>query len=145
MVEDCADDNIVYLEIRTTPKARKDMTKEDYLQAVLKVRASLWSHTNPPRPELPPPHGHSYSDILIIAFKLVQGIQQASSCPSRIHVRVLLSINRASDSLEEAMDTARLARRYMDRGVVGLDLSGDPSKGAHPLHSLGASDTRVCC
>lgn len=37
VIEDCAADNIVHLELRTTPKARPehDMTKASYCQAVL--------------------------------------------------------------------------------------------------------------
>ena len=45
-----------------------------------------------------------------------------------LKVRLLLSINRTG-SKENAEDTVNLAAEYMARGVVGIDLSGDPSKG----------------
>ena len=48
-----------------------------------------------------------------------------------IQVRLLLSIDRRQTA-EQAMDTARLAvrlHREGDSGVVGLDLSGNPSVG----------------
>lgn len=45
-----------------------------------------------------------------------------------IQVRLLLSIDRRQ-SAEEALDTARLAVRLRDEGVVGLDLSGNPAVG----------------
>jgi adenosine deaminase len=48
-----------------------------------------------------------------------------ASTPSAVVVRLLLSINR-SGSLADAEGTVDLAIEYMHRGVVGIDLSGDP-------------------
>jgi hypothetical protein len=45
-----------------------------------------------------------------------------------IQVRLLLSIDRRQ-STDEALETARLAVQLRDKGVVGLDLSGNPSVG----------------
>jgi hypothetical protein len=42
-----------------------------------------------------------------------------------VQARLLLSINR-SETKEQALETTQLAIQYMDRGVVGIDLSGNP-------------------
>jgi adenosine deaminase len=42
--------------------------------------------------------------------------------------RLLLSIDRREDTAG-ALETVELAARYMDRGVVGIDLSGNPTVG----------------
>jgi len=45
-----------------------------------------------------------------------------------IEVKLLLSINRA-ETKESAMETVKLAIQFMDKGVVGIDLSGNPHVG----------------
>jgi hypothetical protein len=50
------------------------------------------------------------------------------ACPADIQVRLLLSIDRRQ-SAEEAKETARLAVALREEGVVGVDLSGNPSLG----------------
>nr|XP_023021470.1 adenosine deaminase-like protein [Leptinotarsa decemlineata] len=37
VIEDFAKDNVIYLELRTTPRANVGMTKEDYIEAVVKA------------------------------------------------------------------------------------------------------------
>ncbi|KAJ8927654.1 hypothetical protein NQ314_019856 [Rhamnusium bicolor] len=39
IIEEFADDNVIYLELRTTPRAEDGMSKEDYVTAVLKAIA----------------------------------------------------------------------------------------------------------
>ncbi|EFN56962.1 hypothetical protein CHLNCDRAFT_143540 [Chlorella variabilis] len=97
VIEDMAADNVVYAEIRTTPKARPEhcMAKDSYLDAVFRGIADYYA-----------------------ASRRAQDIQ----------VRLLLSIDRRQ-SAEEAMETARLAVGLKEEGVVGLDLSGNPSVG----------------
>lgn len=46
--------------------------------------------------------------------------------PTDITVKMILSIDRRN-SLEDALDTVALAAEYKDRGVVGVDFSGNPS------------------
>jgi len=92
-IEDCAADNVKYLEIRTTPRHIPDtpMTKRSYVETVL----SAIKNTSPKH------------DII---------------------VGLLLSINR-KESSEEAMETVKLAIEYSDKGVCGIDLSGNPTVG----------------
>ena len=45
-----------------------------------------------------------------------------------MRTRLILSIDRRN-SVEEAMEAVELAVKYQSRGVVGVDLCGDPSKG----------------
>lgn len=46
----------------------------------------------------------------------------------RCHASLFLSIDRR-DGTEMAQDTVDLALKYRDRDVIGIDLSGDPTKG----------------
>lgn len=101
-VEDFAADRVVYLELRTTPKDRPEhgMTKRSYTAAVLKG----------------------------IDKALREQSAAAPAAKDAIEVRLLLSIDRREDS-EAALDTARLAVELQGRGVVGIDLSGNPEVG----------------
>ncbi|KAL4854539.1 Adenosine deaminase-like protein [Chlorella vulgaris] len=97
VLEDMVADNVVYAELRTTPKRlpKHGMTKESYMSAV---------------------------------FQGIDDYYAASSRAHDIQVRLLLSIDRRQ-STDEALETARLAVQLRDKGVVGLDLSGNPSVG----------------
>jgi adenosine deaminase len=53
-------------------------------------------------------------------------IQKFSYSEHGIIVKLILSIDRRN-TLEEAIETVNLAVRYKSRGVVGVDLCGDPS------------------
>lgn len=53
-------------------------------------------------------------------------IQKFSYSEYGIIVKLILSIDRRN-TLEEAMETVNLAIKYKNRGVVGVDLCGDPS------------------
>ncbi|ELU13338.1 hypothetical protein CAPTEDRAFT_219075 [Capitella teleta] len=89
------DDNVKYIELRTTPRAMPatGMTKESYVRAVLSAMRK------------------SEEDIT---------------------VRLLLAIDRRT-SIEDAADTLEMAdrlRKETNGLVIGLDLSGDPTKPA---------------
>jgi adenosine deaminase len=86
------DDGVVYLELRTTPRAipSADITKDDYVQLVLSCISSFKSST--------------------------------------MKTKLILSVDR-SNSAEEAMDVVKMALKYRSRGVVGVDLCGNPAKG----------------
>lgn len=95
MIEDCAKDNVRYLEIRTGPKhnPQSGMTKRSYIESV------------------------------------VAAIDR-SPYKSQCLPHVLLSVNR-EESLESAMETISLAREFPSH-VVGIDFSGNPTRGSFP-------------
>ncbi|XP_052183598.1 N6-mAMP deaminase isoform X2 [Diospyros lotus] len=122
VVEDFAADNVVYLELRTTPKRNdlKGMTKQSYIEAVLK----------------------GLSDVATVDVDLAcQDLSTKNSVDScaisnlcdgttrkKIYVRLLLSIDRR-ESTESAMETVKLALAMRHLGVAGIDLSGNPIVG----------------
>ncbi|KAL6546731.1 hypothetical protein OROMI_022452 [Orobanche minor] len=121
VIEDFAADNVVYLELRTTPKRNdsKGMSKRSYVQAVLEGIRSV----NSVEVDLiDRPNG----DIAVRSHfvdDLCNGIGK-----KKIYVRLLLSIDRR-ETAEAAMETVKLALEMRDSGVVGIDLSGNPLVG----------------
>ncbi|KAI0142841.1 hypothetical protein GGR57DRAFT_376217 [Xylariaceae sp. FL1272] len=94
VVEEFARDGVVYLELRTTPRAMPEagLSKSEYVQEILSALA----------------------------------IAQESS--HTIRVKLILSIDRRNNA-EEAHEVLALAQQFKNRGVVGVDLCGDPTKG----------------
>lgn len=94
VLRDFAADGVVYLELRTTPRAmpKAGFSKSEYVETILAA---------------------------ITAF-------EANDATMR--TRLILSIDRRN-TLEEAMEVVALAREFRGRGVVGVDLCGDPKKG----------------
>ncbi|CAG8957082.1 hypothetical protein HYFRA_00009283 [Hymenoscyphus fraxineus] len=88
-----ASDGVIYLELRTTPRAipSTNITKDLYISTILSTL-----------------HAHNTT--------------------SPMHSRLLISIDRRNTPAQAA-EALALALKYRDRGVVGLDLCGDPSKG----------------
>lgn len=43
-IQDFADDNVIYLELRTTPRSTENMTKEQYITAVIESILYLKIH-----------------------------------------------------------------------------------------------------
>ena len=115
MVEDNANDGVVYLEIRTTPRALLDFEHAEGTATTCVKREE--------------------SEGLVVDAALnfyVQTVLGAiDSCPAvrsgAIHVRLILSLNRTSAlaSMERIVQVARAAWPT----VVGLDVSGDPTRG----------------
>ncbi|ORY03702.1 Metallo-dependent hydrolase [Basidiobolus meristosporus CBS 931.73] len=58
---------------------------------------------------------------------ILEVIEELSS-PDYIIVKLIVSIDRRH-TIEMAMETAQLAVEYKEKGVVGVDVCGDPSKG----------------
>ncbi|KAI3337638.1 Metallo-dependent hydrolase [Xylariaceae sp. AK1471] len=94
VVEEFANDGVVYLELRTTPRA---FTKEGLDKA-------------------------AYVDQVLAAM------DEAQRKIISIQTRLILSIDRR-DTLAEAHEVVALATRFKGRGVVAVDLCGDPTKG----------------
>ncbi|CAA7054172.1 unnamed protein product [Microthlaspi erraticum] len=116
VVEDFALENVVYLELRTTPKRNDSigMSKRSYMEAVIEGLRSI-----------------SKVDIDFVTassnfqepHNACDGIQR-----KKIYVRLLLSIDRR-ETTESAIETVKLALEMRNVGVVGIDLSGNPLVG----------------
>lgn len=86
----CADE-VVYLELRTTPRSSTDVSKNEYI------------------------------DLVLDCIENFDQKDKMSTC-------LILSIDRRN-TLEQAIEVVDLALTFRDRGIVGIDLCGDPSKG----------------
>lgn len=93
VLQDFQADGVVYLELRTTPRAipSENVTKEEYVEIILNC---------------------------ITAF----------NSSSSMKTNLILSIDRRND-LPTALHVVDLALKYRNKGVVGIDLCGDPAVG----------------
>ena len=116
-VVDFARDGVVYLELRTTPKdvPARGVTKESYCEAALRGVA-LGAHV---------------ARRVLRREREVEKSPQARQTDAVFVARLILSVDR-KETVAEAKRTVRLAAylRDTDCGVVGVDLSGDPSVGS---------------
>ncbi|EEF43898.1 Adenosine deaminase, putative [Ricinus communis] len=122
VVEDFASENVVYLELRTTPKKNdsKGMSKCSYMEAVIKgLRAVTAVEVD-------------FSPNSLDNRASMNSISVNDACCKstrrKIYVRLLLSIDRR-ETTEAAMETVKLALEMRHLGVVGIDLSGNPVVG----------------
>ncbi|KAL2495359.1 adenosine/AMP deaminase family protein [Forsythia ovata] len=114
VIEDFASENVVYLELRTTPKRNdsKGMSKRSYMEAVLEgARAVSTVEVDLSRE--------------LVAETLAVNEMCNRTGRKKIFVRFLLSIDRR-ETTEAAMETVNLALEMRRLGVVGIDLSGNP-------------------
>ncbi|KAL5726843.1 adenosine deaminase [Ranunculus cassubicifolius] len=118
VIEDFAAENIIYVELRTTPKKNeaKGMTKRSYVEAVINGFRAVDS-----------------VDISFIPSDLSwetsrRNLSGNGTARKHIFVRLLLSIDRRESTMA-AMETVQLALELRDFGVVGIDLSGNPVVG----------------
>ncbi|KAL6657118.1 hypothetical protein ACP70R_004898 [Stipagrostis hirtigluma subsp. patula] len=122
VVEDFAAENVVYLEIRTTPKNNeaKGMTKRSYMNAVIKGLKAVEA-------------------VDVVSFDSNLRTNETLTCTpmigldgetkkKKIYVRLLLSIDRR-ETTSAALDTVNLAMEMKGQGVIGIDLSGNPVVG----------------
>ncbi|CAN6452232.1 unnamed protein product [Victoria cruziana] len=122
VIEDFAADNVVYLELRTTPKKNEQigMSKSSYMEAVLDgIRAVETVEVL-----LLPSCGSNEN------LELLPNTNDAINKGKRrkLYVRLLLSIDRC-ESTASAMETVQLAYKMRHLGVVGVDLAGNPLVG----------------
>lgn len=105
VLRDFAADGVVYLELRTTPRAlpASGLSKAGYVEAILDV---------------------------IREYEEASSSSSSSSSTAQLHTRLILSIDRRNTP-EEAAEVVNLARRFQQQphGVVGVDLCGDPLRG----------------
>lgn len=101
VLRDFAADGVVYLELRTTPRAMPSagLTKAQYVSTILSAITEFESQPN---------------------------------CPLR--TKLILSVDRRN-SVQEAYEVLTLCRQFYGKGVVGIDLCGDPAKG--PIDKFG--------
>lgn len=113
-MRDFAADGVVYLELRTTPRAMPaaGLDKAGYVDAVLR------------------------------AMKEEEEAAAVVESGGRIRTRLILSVDRRNTA-EEAREVVALARRFRDRGVVGVDLCGDPTKGDVALFTPAFESARL--
>jgi adenosine deaminase len=107
VLQDFEDDGVVYLELRTTPRAipAQKIEKSQYVKLVLEC------------------------------------IEEFERDPERkMKTKLILSVDRRN-TLEEAFEVINLAKTYHLRGVVGVDLCGDPMKG--PIHNFAPAFHRA--
>jgi adenosine deaminase len=111
VLSDFAADNVMYLELRTTPRAvpRTKMTKMSYVQTIVD-EVKKW-HT----------------------------LQETVPVHQRMMVRLLLSVDRRG-SVDEARNTIEIAHHFqsVDHGalMVGVDFSGNPAVGSFRVRTL---------
>ncbi|KDP20775.1 hypothetical protein JCGZ_21246 [Jatropha curcas] len=122
VVEDFASENVVYLELRTTPKKNesKEMSKRSYMEAVMEGLRAVTSV----EVDLAPHNLEVRTSINSIPNNDVC----SGATRRNIYVRLLLSIDRR-ETTEAAMETVKLALEMRDLGVTGIDLSGNPVVG----------------
>ncbi|GAU18362.1 hypothetical protein TSUD_202510 [Trifolium subterraneum] len=124
VVEDFASENVVYVELRTTPKKNesKGMSKHSYIEAVLEGLRAVSSVDVDFIP-------HS-EELKNLSNPLLSTTNDKCNENTRkkIFVRLLLSIDRR-ETTEAAMETVMLALEMGHFGVAGIDLSGNPAVG----------------
>jgi len=154
-LEDVAADGVTYIELRTTPRELGDVQQllQEHGRGLL-LPAGCFTAGCPPAGEAarrftsasPPASPLPWSAELSAYVSLVTEAALLVCSDRAITVRLLLSLNRTSDLLQLAA-TVDLAiawsavrwhsRNGEERLCVGLDVSGDPSKGSlEPLWPL---------
>jgi len=126
MIEDNADDNVIYLEMRTTPRRLQDYQFAE---------GEAFTRTICPSPGQVKDLDEDGDGLDCALNNYVETVAHAVQAAAaviekKIHVRLIISVNRTSpiESVERIIRLA-LAWRRASSLVVGLDVSGDPTKG----------------
>lgn len=104
--QDLEEDGVVYADIRTTPRA-------------MSLASGAATEVDPL---------DQYIKAVLRGFSRYTA-QDPGPNARKVILRLLLSIDRAKHSPTQARTIVDLAHRYLNRSVVGIDLSGDPTKG----------------
>ena len=117
VVKDFAADGVIYAELRSTPRAVEGrMTKRQYVQAL--AEAAQRCNEGRVRAEEEEDNCDGAS------------ARQAAFGPMGIQTRILVSIDRGQsmEAAEEAVDLAVEFRQLYPGVIVGVDVSGNPTK-----------------
>ena len=132
MVEDNAADNVVYLEMRSTPRRLVDC---EWGEGEVETRTLRGVDIDSPVDKA----------LNFYVETVARAIEEAVvAMDEKITVRLILSVNRTSPlaSIERVVALA-LAWRQASTIVVGLDISGDPTRGnMQPILSILESRVR---
>ena len=93
VLQDFLDDGVVYLELRTIPRASPGITRDEYINTVLTT------------------------------------IEHFRTKTTQMSVSLILAVDRGSMNAAEADEIVDLAIANKPRGVVGVDICGNPTKG----------------
>lgn len=107
VLEDFLEDGVVYLELRTIPRASPGISRQQYVDTVLDTIRNFRSRTE------------------------------------RMFVFLILAIDRGSMTETEAGEIVNLAIENKSRGVVGVDICGNPAKGDVSIYSKSFSKAKA--
>lgn len=107
VLEDFVNDGVVYLELRTIPRASPGISREQYVETVLKT------------------------------------IERFRSRDQRMSVFLILAIDRGNMSAAEGDEIVNLAIENKLRGVVGVDICGNPARGDVSIHKDAFSKAKL--
>ncbi|RAH65109.1 putative adenosine deaminase [Aspergillus aculeatinus CBS 121060] len=140
---DFAADGVVYLELRTIPRASpaQSFTREEYLTTVLDTIAEFGLQQQQEQQQQPPANTSS-----------LPSESGASPKKAAMTTNLILAIDRGTMTAQDAMEVVQLAIKYRSPNpstrrsthphprktggtVIGLDICGDPTKGDIALYA----------
>ncbi|KAH8668362.1 hypothetical protein BX600DRAFT_496449 [Xylariales sp. PMI_506] len=135
VVREFSDDGVVYLELRTTPRAMPGagLDKAGYVAAVLDAMAAAEAEIGAAAAAAAKRKEEDDGE------KVGEG---SISRAATIRTRLILSVDRRN-TLAEAREVVALAAQFRARGVVGVDLCGDPAKGDVSLFTPAFAEARA--
>ncbi|KAL7626054.1 hypothetical protein AAE478_002824 [Parahypoxylon ruwenzoriense] len=92
-------------------------------------------------PRAMPAAGLDKADYVGTVLRAIEDAERDRAAP-KLRARLILSIDRRN-TLAEAREAVALARRFRGRGVVGIDLCGDPTKGDVALFTPAVEEAKA--